>query len=89
MNSPLGDQKGKGTLDPVLRQRLLQESRTPWRGLRRLLWLALFGSAGLGSAVMALRLSSGNDVPLGDLGIQLGALVLFAGLLWFDRSRLD
>ncbi|HCX52815.1 MAG TPA: DUF3493 domain-containing protein, partial [Synechococcus sp. UBA9887] len=32
-------------------------------------------------------LSAGSAVELGDVGIQGGALVLFASLLWFDRSR--
>ena len=57
-------------LDPELKARLLQEARTPWRGLRRALWLALFASAAVGAATMALRASSGGVVPLSDLGIQ-------------------
>ena len=32
-------------LDPVLRERLLKEARTPWRSLRRALWFTLFASA--------------------------------------------
>jgi hypothetical protein len=36
---------------------------------------------------MAMRASSGIDVPLSDLGIQVGALSLFGSLLWFDRNR--
>ena len=74
-------------LDPALRQRLLQEARTPWRGLRRALWLALTASAGLGLATMSLRLSAGDAVASSDLLIQLTALALFGGLLWFDRNR--
>ena len=81
--APEGDQG----LDPAMRERLLQESRTPWRGLRRLLWLALFGSGGLGLFIMALRLSSGDSVVGNDLAIQIGAVVVFGGLLWFDRPR--
>ena len=79
--------KPRGGLDPELRQRLIQESQTPWRGLRRALWFALFASAGLGLFAMLFRASAGVDVALADLGIQGAALVLFAGLLWFDRSR--
>ena len=74
-------------LDPDLRARLLQEARTPWRGLRRALWVALFASAGVGGATMALRLSSGQLVPLSDLGIQFLALLVSGSLLWFDRNR--
>ncbi|MEC8096636.1 MAG: DUF3493 domain-containing protein [Cyanobacteriota bacterium] len=74
-------------MDPALRKRLLEESRTPWRGLRRLLWLALFASGGLGLFVMTFRLSAGDQVFISDLTIQVGAVVLFGFLLWFDRSR--
>ena len=73
-------------LDPALRARLLQEAKTPWRGLRRALWLAFTASAAVGLATMALRASSGDAVPFSDLGIQVGALVLFGGLLWRDRN---
>lgn len=74
-------------LDPALRRRLLEEARTPWRGLRRGLWLALAASAAVGLATMALRLSAGGEVPGSDLLIQSGALLLFGALLWFDRNR--
>ncbi len=77
------------SLDPELRRRLLAEARTPWRGLRRALWFALVASAGLGLATMALRASAGSEVASGDLLIQVGALSLFAALLWFDRNRGD
>ena len=73
-------------LDPDLRARLLQEAKTPWRGLRRGLWLAFTASAAVGLATMALRASAGDSVALSDLGIQVGALVLFGGLLWRDRN---
>ena len=75
------------TLDPALRERLLRESQTPWRGLRRLVWFALFASAGLGLFTMLFRFSAGDSVSLNDFGIQAGALLLFSALLWFDRNR--
>ena len=78
---------GGSALDPALRQRLLQEARTPWRSLRRALWLALTASGGLGLATMTMRLSAGEAVASTDLLIQLVALSLFGGLLWFDRNR--
>jgi hypothetical protein len=74
-------------LDPDLRRRLLSEARTPWRGLRRALWFALVASAALGLATMAMRSSAGGEVASADLLIQCGALILFGGLLWFDRNR--
>jgi hypothetical protein len=74
-------------LDPELRKRLLEEARTPWRGLRRALWFALFASAAVGLATMAMRGAAGEVVPSSDWLIQLSALLLCGGLLWFDRQR--
>jgi len=79
--------RNPGSLDPALKARLLQEARTPWRGLRRGLWVALAASATVGLATMAMRSAAGGEVASGDLLIQLGAFGLFGGLLWFDRNR--
>ena len=75
------------SLDPAMKARLMQEARSPWRGLRRGLWLAFTASAGLGLATMAMRASAGEVVAGSDLLIQVGALALFGTLLWFDRNR--
>ena len=80
---------GPSPLSPQLRERLLAEARTPWRGLRRGLWVALFASAGVGLATMAMRAANGGELTSGDLLIQLGALAGFGSLLWFDRNRLS
>lgn len=74
------------SLDPALRARLLQEAKTPWRGLRRGLWLAFTASAAVGLATMAMRSASGEVVAISDLGIQIGALLLFGLFLWRDRN---
>ncbi len=74
-------------LDPKLRERLLRESKSPLRGPRRLLWIALFGSAFIGLLVMLMRFTSGEVVVLEDSFIQFGAVLLFGLLLWFDRER--
>lgn len=74
-------------LDPDLKRRLILEARTPWRGLRRALWFALVASAALGLATMTMRASAGGEVASADLLIQISALVVFGGLLWFDRQR--
>ena len=73
-------------LDPDLRARLLQEARTPWRGLRRGLWLAFTASAAVGLATMAMRSAGGEVVQSSDLLVQVSALALFGLLLWRDRS---
>ena len=75
------------SIDPALKARLLQEARTPWRGLRRGLWVALAASGAVGLSTMAMRLASGADVASTDLLIQVGALGLFGSLFWLDRNR--
>ncbi|MBM5825512.1 MAG: DUF3493 domain-containing protein [Cyanobacteria bacterium M_surface_10_m2_119] len=72
-----------------MKARLLQEARTPWRSLRRALWLALTASAALGLATMAMRSAAGSELASADLLIQITALVVCGGLLWFDRNRID
>ncbi|MBM5801891.1 MAG: DUF3493 domain-containing protein [Cyanobacteria bacterium K_DeepCast_35m_m2_023] len=74
-------------LDPDLRARLLKEAQTPWRGLRRGVWVALAASAAIGLATMAMRSAAGSEVASTDVLIQLAAVVVFGGLLWFDRNR--
>jgi len=77
------------SIDPALKARLLQEARTPWRGLRRGLWVALAASGAVGLATMAMRLASGAEVASTDLLIQVGALGLFGSLFWLDRNRVS
>ena len=75
------------SIDPALKARLLQETRTPWRCLRRGLWVALAASGAVGLATMSMRLASGAEVASTDLLIQVGALGLFGSLFWLDRNR--
>jgi hypothetical protein len=74
------------SLDPKLKARLLAEARSPWRGLRRGLWLALFASAGVGLTTMTMRGLSGAPVSPADWLIQVVAFSVFGSLLWFDRQ---
>ncbi len=72
-------------LDPELRARLLAEARSPWKPLRRALWLALFASGLLGLATMTMRAAAGGELASTDLLIQVGAFLFFGLLLWRDR----
>ncbi|AAQ00694.1 MULTISPECIES: DUF3493 domain-containing protein [Prochlorococcus] len=76
-------------LDPNIREKLLQESRNPFRGIRRVLWLALSASAGIGLLIMGIRSFAGENVLKNDLIIQITAFVLFASLVLIDRSKND
>ncbi len=79
--------KSKNKISPDLRQRLLNETNKPFRGPRRLLWLALFGSAFIGLFIMGLKSLSGDMLNTNDYYIQISAVIIFAFVLWFDREK--
>ena len=78
--------KPTSNLDPNLREKLINESKHPFMGLRRAIWITLFGSAGLGLLIMISRFVSGEVVPASDMGIQISAFIVLAFLLWKDRD---
>ncbi len=77
----------ESNLDPNLRSRLLKESKNPFRGIRRTVWIALFGSAALGFLIMFSKVITGEFVSINDFAIQTSALFIFGLLLWKDRSK--
>jgi len=81
--------KPESNLDPNLRARLLKETKNPYRGLRRAVWIALFGSAALGLFIMITNIIAGDSVSLNDLAIQISALVILGFLLFKDRTKGD
>ena len=68
--------KPDSNLDPNLRARLLKETKNPYRGLRRAVWIALFGSAALGLFIMVTNILAGDSVSINDLAIQTSALLI-------------
>ena len=76
-------------IDPELKKKLLKESKTPFKGLRRLLWIAFTGSAFLGLFIMVSKIASGNEIQQNNIWIQLGACVIFPLLLFLDRNKED
>ena len=74
-------------IDPKLKKKLLKETQTPFKGLRRILWIAFSGSAFLGLFIMFSRIASGTQFQLNNILIQLGACILFPTLLFFDRNK--
>ena len=74
-------------IDPELKKKLLQESQAPFKGLRRILWIAFSGSAFLGLLIMLSQFASEKELNLNNLLIQLCACVLFPTLLFFDRNK--
>ena len=74
-------------IDPELKKKLLKESQTPLKGLRRILWIAFSGSAFLGLLIMLSKIATGDELQQNNLFIQLGACILFPTLLFFDKNR--
>ena len=74
-------------IDPELKKKLLKESQSPFKGLRRILWIAFSGSAFLGLLIMLSKIVSGSDLQLNNLFIQLVACILFPTLLFLDRNK--
>ena len=73
-------------IDPELKKKLLKETQTPFKGLRRILWIAFSGSAFLGLLIMLSKIASGSELQQNNLLIQLVACLLFPTLLYFDRN---
>ena len=76
-------------IDPELKKKLLRESQSPFKGLRRIIWIACTGSAFIGFFIMLAKIAGGNELQQNNLLIQLGACLLFPTLLFFDRNRED
>ena len=74
-------------IDPELKKKLLKETQTPFKGLRRLLWIAFSGSAFLGLLIMLSNVANGSELQQNNLFIQLGACIIFPTLLIFDRNK--
>ena len=74
-------------IDPELKRKLLKESQAPFKGLRKVLWIAFSGSAFLGLFIMLSRIASGNEIQQNNVLIQLGACALFPFLLFLERNK--
>ena len=74
-------------IDPKLKKKLLKESQAPFKGLRRILWIAFSGSAFLGLLIMLSKIASGSEIQQNNLIIQLGACAIFPTLLFLERNK--
>ena len=74
-------------IDPDLKKKLLKESQAPFKGLRRLLWIAFSGSAFLGLLIMLSKIASGSELQQNNLFIQIIACILFPALLFLDKNK--
>ena len=76
-------------IDPKLKKKLLKESQAPFKGIRKILWIAFSGSAFLGLFIMLSKIANGSELQQNNLLIQLGACILFPTLLFFDQNKKD
>tara|TARA_A100001035_G_scaffold180254_1_gene143352 strand:- start:1056 stop:1292 length:237 start_codon:yes stop_codon:yes gene_type:complete len=74
-------------IDPELKKKLLKESQAPFKGLRKIVWIAFSGSAFLGLFIMVAKIASGNELQLNNLLIQLCACIVFPTLFFVDRDK--
>ena len=74
-------------IDPELKKKLLKETQTPFKGLRRILWIAFSGSAFLGLMIMFSKIASGSELQPKNLVIQLGACIIFPTLLFLEKNK--
>ena len=74
-------------IDPELKKKLLKETQNPFKGLRRILWIAFSGSAFLGLFIMISKIAVGAELQQNNLLIQLGACVIFPSLLFLDKNK--
>ena len=74
-------------IDPELKKKLLKETQSPFKGLRRILWIAFSGSAFLGLLIMLLKIANGTELQQNNLLIQIAACVIFPILLFIERNK--
>jgi len=74
-------------IDPELKKKLLRESQSPFKGLRRVLWIAFSGSAFLGLLIMLSKVANGDELQQNNILIQIGACIIFPTLLFLDRNK--
>ncbi len=74
-------------IDHELKKKLLNESQAPFKGLRRIFWIAFSGSAFLGLVIMLSKIVSGSEFQQNNLLIQVIACIVFPTLLFLDRDK--
>jgi hypothetical protein len=71
------------------RQRLLEESKAPYRGLRQVLYLVFAASGLIGAMIFFLRIISGHGDQelLGNFLLQVGVLVAMISLWRWEQQK--
>ncbi|MEO0406075.1 MAG: DUF3493 domain-containing protein [Cyanobacteria bacterium P01_A01_bin.135] len=74
-------------VDPELYQRLIEESKAPYRGLRRFIYFSVGASGLIGAFVFLMQSLAGKNLErsLPNLALQVGIVALVGWLLRRDR----
>jgi Low psii accumulation1 / Rep27 len=88
---PPGDRssaKPPRNMDPEIYARLKAEAASPYRGLRRFVYLACAGSGVIGGVVFLAKLAAGQDMSenLPNLAVQAGVVALMVWLLRLENK---
>ncbi len=76
-------------MKPSQRERLQAELRTPYRGLRQIVYLVFGASGFLGALLFLGQLATGHDPleSLPNLGLQVGVVALMVWLWRWEGKR--
>jgi Low psii accumulation1 / Rep27 len=88
--SPI-DKAAKKTIDPELYRRLKSEAQSPYRVLRRFLYLAFAGSGFIGGVVFLAKLAAGRELEttIPNLALQVGVVALMVTLYRWEGKNID
>jgi hypothetical protein len=75
--------------DPEKYARLLAESKAPYRGLRKFIYVTFGMSGAVGGFVFLFRVLAGRDLEttLPNLALQVGVVALMVGLFRWDKGQ--
>ncbi|NJL91127.1 MAG: DUF3493 domain-containing protein [Coleofasciculaceae cyanobacterium SM2_1_6] len=79
----------KQRLDPELYARLQAESKSPYRPLRKFVYVAFGISGVLGGVIFMTQIAAQRDVTaaLPNLAVQIGVVALMVFLFRLDREK--
>jgi Low psii accumulation1 / Rep27 len=78
-------------IDPELYRRLKTEAKSPYRVLRRFLYLAFAGSGFIGGVVFLAKLAAGRELEttIPNLALQIGVVTLMVTLYRWEGKKAD
>jgi hypothetical protein len=76
-------------IDPELYKRLRQEATSPYRSLRKFIYVGFGASGFIGAVVFLAQLAAGRDISnaLPNFALQVGVVALMVWLFKIDRFR--